>query len=164
MIKKEGFKLLANLENHNCFACSPVNPSGLRMKFYTNQETVNSWLKVPPHLCGYSTLVHGGIISTILDEIMSRTAVYQLKVFIMTKSITIDFIKPVYVEKEIVAEGKVLEKVNRTKARIEGFLYNDQGDLCAKSTGLFALFTPEVIKKKGLMGGMDIKDFDVLFN
>jgi uncharacterized protein (TIGR00369 family) len=164
MKNREGFKLLANMENHNCFGCSPVNPSGLQMKFYANQETVNSWLKVPAHFCGYSTLIHGGVISTILDEIMSRTAIYKFKNFIMTKSITVDFIKPLYIEREIRAEGRVLEKLNRTKARIEGFLYNDKDELCAKSTGLFALFTPDVIKKKGLMGGLDAEDFDVLFN
>ncbi len=163
MKNKEGFTLLANMENHNCFGCSPVNPSGLHMKFYANPETVSSWLKVPAHLCGYSTLVHGGIISTILDEIMSRTAIYRFKHFIMTKSITVDFIKPVHIEREIRAEGKVLEKLNRTKATVEGSLYNNNDELCAKSTGLFALFTPDVILKKGLMGGLNMDDFDVLF-
>lgn len=164
MAERKGYKLLTNLENHNCFGCSPKNHVGLQMKFYAKQENIYSWLKVPSHLCGYNALVHGGIISAILDEIMTRGTIYRLKTFVMTKSMTIDFIKPIYIDQEIKAEGSVLERLNKTKVKTEGFLYNHKGELCAKSTGLFAVFTPEVIKKKGLMGELDISEFDVLFH
>ena len=109
-------KHLPNREAHYCFGCSPANPSGLQMKFYTQDSSVYSRLKVPDHLCGWDRLVHGGVISTILDEIMSWSGIYLLKQITMTKSMTVDFIKPVYINSDLKAEGKVLEKIGRHEA------------------------------------------------
>jgi acyl-coenzyme A thioesterase PaaI-like protein len=54
----------------------------------------NPWfLTVPEHLCGWSKMVHGGVVTTILDEIMSWSALYLLKKVIVTRTMTIEFIK-----------------------------------------------------------------------
>ncbi len=68
---------LPNDDNHNCFGCSPNNKSGLKMEFYTNKEkdSVFSWLSIPGHVCGWGNIVHGGIVSTILDEAMGWASV-----------------------------------------------------------------------------------------
>ena len=84
---KSGYTLLPNRADNKCFGCGPANPQGLQMQFYTNGQTVASWITVPPHLCGWSNLAHGGILFTALDEIMGRTMIYLLKRFILTKSI-----------------------------------------------------------------------------
>ena len=73
------YKHLPNSATHNCFGCSPINPSGLQMNFYTNDSSVFSEVTVPKHLCGWNNLIHGGVLSTILDEIMSWAAIYLLK-------------------------------------------------------------------------------------
>jgi len=61
------------------------------MKFYSTEkkELVVSWLKVPDHLCGWSNLVHGGIISTMLDEAMGWAGLVILKKLVVSKSITV---------------------------------------------------------------------------
>ena len=59
---------LPNSKTHNCFGCSPINPSGLQMEFYANDSFVFSEVTVPQHLCGWNNLIHGGVLSTILDE------------------------------------------------------------------------------------------------
>ena len=143
-------KHLPNRETHYCFGCSPANPSGLQMKFYTNDSSVFSRLTVPEHLCGWDRLVHGGVISTILDEIMSWSGIYLLKQITMTKSMTVDFIKPVYINSDLKAEGKVLEKIGRHEALLEGSLYNAEGTLCARSKATFAIFSPAVAKRLGI--------------
>jgi acyl-coenzyme A thioesterase PaaI-like protein len=78
---RNGYILLPTRENQNCFGCSLKNKAGLQMKFYTTEklDSVISWLKVPDHLCGWSNLVHGGIISTMLDEAMGWVALIILK-------------------------------------------------------------------------------------
>ena len=68
-------KRLPNNETHNCFGCSPVNPSGLQMNFFADDSSVYSEVTVPKHLCGWNNLIHGGVLSTILDEIMSWAAI-----------------------------------------------------------------------------------------
>ena len=68
---RDDYMLLPAGESHNCFGC-PKNEAGLQMEFYLNEklDTVVSWLSVPDHLCGWGNIVHGGIISTLLDEAM----------------------------------------------------------------------------------------------
>ncbi len=97
MDKKEDYTQLPVRDDHNCFACGPANPYGLHMRFSANEDTVVSRLTVPDHLRGWSTMVHGGIISTILDEIMSWAAIHLLKKIIVTRSMTVDFKKPIHI-------------------------------------------------------------------
>ena len=46
------------------------------MVFYTDNERVYSKLSVPELMNSWQGLVHGGIVSTILDETMFFTAMY----------------------------------------------------------------------------------------
>lgn len=158
MNPRVGYKPLLNLENHKCFGCSPINPVGLKMKFYAKDESVFSWVTVSEHLCGWENLVHGGVIAAILDEIMSRTALYILKKFIMTKEIHVQFLKPVPIEKELMAQGTILQVNSQREATIEGLLFGEDNRLCAKATGSFALFSPSSLKKKAVMDQSRIDD------
>ena len=90
----EKYTQLPNSSDHNCFGCSPINKSGLQMKFYADDNTVYSDITVPDHLCGWSNITHGGVLTTILDEIMSWTALHFIKRITMTKTMEIEFIKP----------------------------------------------------------------------
>ena len=164
MEKEKDAKHLPNRETHNCFGCSPANPSGLQMKFYTRDSSVFSRLTVPEHLCGWDRLVHGGVISTILDEIMSWTGIYMLKQITMTKSMTVDFIKPVYINSELKAEGKVLGKTGRHEALLEGSLYNEKGTLCARSQGNFVIFSPAVAKRLGIAQKEHLEWFQEIYD
>ena len=164
MEKENDYRRLPNRETHNCFGCSPINPSGLQMKFSTNQSVVFSRLTVPDHLCGWDRLVHGGVISTILDEVMSWTGIYMLKQITMTKSMTVEFIKPVYINSELRAEGRVLEKTGRHDALLEGCLYNDKGILCARSKANFVIFSPKVAKRLGIARKEHLEWFEEIYN
>jgi len=161
--KAEKYRPLKTLSNHKCFGCSPDNASGLQMNFFSNQKSLFSWVTVPEHLCGWNRLVHGGVITTILDEIMSWSAITMLKRIILTKSMTVDFIKPVFIDDELTVEGKVLERKSERDALMAGFLYNPKGELCAKSQGTFALFTPEAAIRMKILSAEDVKDFEALF-
>ena len=153
---KENLKYLPNRTDSMCFGCSPANPAGLRLEFFTDGESIFSSLKVPVHLCGWKNLVHGGVISTILDEIMGRAVIHKTKCLGMTKSMTVDFLKPITVDKDLKAAGKVLEAKNDRECLAEAMIFNENGELCAKSVGTFRLFKPDLSKKLG------IKDEDAM--
>ena len=158
---RDGYILLPTGENQNCFGCSLKNKSGLQMKFYATEklDSVISWLKVPDHLCGWSNLVHGGIISTMLDEAMGWAALIILKKLVVSKSITVDFIKPVLIGKEISVKGMVNKINNEREAILQGYIYNDESEICARSSSLASLFSLETLKK---MNVMDEKMFRAL--
>jgi len=164
MKSEKNCKCLPNSEMHNCFGCSPTNPSGLQMKFYTNDSSVFSEIMVPKHLCGWNNLIHGGVLSTILDEIMSWAAIYLLKRITLTKSMTIDFLKPVTIEQALRAEGKLVEFKGKNEAVMEGTLSNSDGTICTRSTANLAIFSPAVAKRLRIADEEHLNWFERMYN
>lgn len=156
----EDFKPLIKTMDTFCFGCSPTNPSGLNMKFLAGKDSVISKLSIPLHLCGWKNIVHGGILATVLDETMSWSSIYLLKRVILTTSITVDYIKPVFAETAVVSQGKILERISEREAFMKGAIYNSEGELCVKSQGTFRLFTPEAARKFRLMSEDILSDFE----
>jgi uncharacterized protein (TIGR00369 family) len=145
-------------DDHMCFACGPANPSGLRMQLYADSDSVVSRLVVPGHLRGWSDLVHGGVISTILDEIMSWTAIHLLKKIILTQSMTVEFIKPIRIGQPLQAVGKIVEIKNDRHAVLEGRLFSEPDTLCARAQGEFALLKPKVALKLKVVSEDELHD------
>ncbi len=154
---------LPNSRNHNCFGCSPTNPSGLQMKFLTDGEAVYSQLEVPEHLCGWSNIVHGGVLTTILDEIMSWSAIYLLKRIALTRTLTVEFLKPVAVGRALRAEARVREADGKNDAITDGVIYDPRGDACARATANLKVFSPAVARRLGFADEATIQWFERIF-
>jgi len=161
--KTEAYIQLPNRSDHNCFGCSSANAAGLQMTFYANEAAVYSKITVPDHLCGWNNLVHGGVLTTIMDEIMSWSAIYLLKRVAMTKSISVDFLKPVQVGNPLKAEGTVLDKNGKHEAIMRGRIYNKEEICCAKATATFAVFSPAVAKRMNITDGKQLEWFEKIF-
>ena len=157
-MKKENLKEIVSRDAH-CFGCSQKNPYGLKMRFYTDEDALYSWLSVPPHLCGWDGIVHGGVLSTMLDEIMGWSAIYGLRRIVMTKTMTVDFFKPVYIEDNLRVEGRVIEQTSKREAILEAKIYKDDDVLCAQTRGTFAIFTVQAIKRMKIMPPEVIESF-----
>jgi uncharacterized protein (TIGR00369 family) len=154
---------IPNSRNHNCFGCSPVNPYGLRMQFLTDGQAVYSRVRVPEHLCGWSNIVHGGVLSTILDEIMSWSAIHLLKRIALTQTMTVEFIKPVQVGSELEAQARVRETNGPNEASTEGVIYGQKGEACARATATFKVFSPAVARRLGIADEASIQWFEEIF-
>lgn len=57
--------------DHACFGCGDNNPIGLRLRFTPNGDGVKASFVPAPEHQGFHDVVHGGIISTVLDEAMA---------------------------------------------------------------------------------------------
>jgi acyl-coenzyme A thioesterase PaaI-like protein len=148
---REGLESLPVKEDNDCFACGPRNPYGLRMRFHTDGKAVYSWLDVPEHLGSWKNLVHGGIITTMLDEVMGQAAVCFLDAVVLTRTITVEFLKPVFLKTGIRVEGRVAEAENGKDAVTEGLLFDSEDCLRARARGVFALLAPEKARARGLV-------------
>ncbi|MBU4317980.1 MAG: PaaI family thioesterase [Proteobacteria bacterium] len=149
--KKTAVRSLPGSSNLGCFGCSSENSHGLKMTFYTDGLAVFSDIKVPSHMSGWNQMVHGGILSVILDEIMSWAVLNLLKKMGMTKTMTIEFLKPVSIHDQLRAEGRPIETLGRHEAMVEGFVFNQKGELCAKSKGTFALLSAKLATRMGIV-------------
>ncbi len=163
-MNKTGYRRLPPNEINNCFGCSPNNASGLQLQFFTDETKVCSWLRVPKHLSGWDHIVHGGVITTMLDEVMGWTVLHLLKKMTLTKTITVKFIKPVYVEEDIRIEGMPFKVQDDRKAVMHGFLYNRENKVCARAKGVFSLFTVDTMRQRGVVEERVLKNFEQLFS
>ncbi len=79
-----------------CFACGKANPDGLHLEFVETGDRLSTTIAFDGRFQGYHDIVHGGLISTVLDETMvtllSRTGVLAL-----TAELTVRFLAPVRV-------------------------------------------------------------------
>lgn len=144
---KNSLTRIPSVPNTKCFGCSQTNQIGLQMQFYTDDSAVYSWITVPDHFCGWDRVVHGGIQTTILDEIMSWSAIYLLHRFILTKSMNIELLRPVFTSTLLVAQGQVKERIGEREVIMEGCILDMDGNICTRSTGQFKLYTYDALPK-----------------
>ena len=129
------------------------------MKLFTDESAVFSWLSVPDHMGGWKNIAHGGIVSTILDEIMGWAGLYFLKKITLTTSMTVDFLKAAHVAEKLEVQGRVVSYDGNKNAVLSGCLYNQNSVLCAKATGNFTVLSAKLAKRIGMMTDADIKEF-----
>ena len=108
-------------DDHHCFVCGEKNPHGLHLKFSIHEGKVTS--EFVPHKIhqGYKDIVHGGIISTILDEAMVKVALMQ-GLPAVTAEITVRFKNPLMVGERAIVEATITnmnKKIIETSARIK---------------------------------------------
>ena len=58
--------------NQWCFACGKDNPIGLKLKFIENDDSYTTTFTGGLEHQSYDGIMHGGLVSTLLDEVMAR--------------------------------------------------------------------------------------------
>jgi uncharacterized protein (TIGR00369 family) len=114
----------------SCFACS--NPSGLQLKFKRTTGGVEARITVPIDYCGFDGLVHGGIISTILDEASCWVIFAHLGRLGVTQKMTTTFLKPVRIDTELTVTSTIISHDKRSSL-IHAAICDDNGQLLAES-------------------------------
>ena len=95
-------------EPHNCFACGALNTHGLHLELHVDGDRCWADLTIPTRFQGWDEIAHGGIIATILDEVMAWSLVDHDN-WGLTARMSVDFKRPVPLERPIHAEGWVTE-------------------------------------------------------
>lgn len=144
-------KTITNLDGQTCFGCGANNPLGLHMEFLTDDQRVYSFVTVPPAMAGWDQTVHGGVISTILDEIMGWSVIYLLGKIGVTKTMTVDFMKPIQVGKRLTVIGTIMEMPSERQVIVGGEIYADNEVVSAKAQGTFATMPAQTAVRLGVM-------------
>jgi uncharacterized protein (TIGR00369 family) len=150
------WQALPSLDKH-CFGCGTENHNGLRMTFARSGDRLRTQLTIPPQFRGWSSLVHGGVIATILDEVMSWTAIVVSRRFILTKNITVNYHRPVYVGAKVTAIGSISERYQERRATVAAELFDEEMRRCASAQGEFALFTKEQFERLAIIPEEDLQ-------
>jgi uncharacterized protein (TIGR00369 family) len=121
-------------DNDYCFVCGNQNPNGLKLTFNYNQKLnqVESKVIFPKYLQGWEDVVHGGIISTILDEIMVK-AVEMKELKCVTAEINVRFKKPAFINKTYRIVGRITDFKKRIILAEGSLLDEDDEDVIASA-------------------------------
>ncbi len=118
-----------------CFVCGKRNESGLKLDFELDKEdkVMETVFSPQDWQQGYAGIVHGGIISTLLDEVMTKLA-FELGMDAVTAEISVRFKRPVGLDKKLLIRGEVREETPKIiYARAEAKF--EDGSLAAEATG-----------------------------
>jgi uncharacterized protein (TIGR00369 family) len=109
-----------------CFACGKRNDFGLKLDFAIQGQISTTKFVFKKIHQGYADIVHGGIITTILDEAMGRL-LFDLDILSLTVFLEIRFIHPVKVGEEVFIKGEILNQTRKIiNAQSEMRLKNGQ--------------------------------------
>jgi uncharacterized protein (TIGR00369 family) len=110
-------------DNQRCYVCGKENPAGLGVDFEINRELRSISAKFTPtddHQ-GYEGIVHGGILSALLDEAMGKLTV-SLGIPAVTAEITVQFKAPAAPGDELFISGRLTQETKKlilANAKIE---------------------------------------------
>lgn len=130
---------LAPNPGNKCFGCGGANDSGMKLTFVQDNEKrrIVGRFTLGPRYQGGGGMGHGGIIATLLDEAMGKACRFR-EVRAVTAELTVQYLKPVKVDEEIVVEGFETDQKGRNLF-LAGEVRNTAGDLLARGTGRFVV-------------------------
>jgi uncharacterized protein (TIGR00369 family) len=140
----------ADFADHKCFCCSHNNPIGLKLEFWFDEENQiieTNWNPIE-YLQGYPNVLHGGIQSTLMDEVASWAVYVLLETGGVTSKMEIKFLKPVFISNgELKVKASLISKEKRL-ASFKTELYDGKKELCAEGSVQYFIYPQEIAIKK----------------
>jgi uncharacterized protein (TIGR00369 family) len=134
----ETARLEPNPKN-KCFGCGGDNAGGMKLTFEqdnANRRIVGRFV-LGERYQGGGGKAHGGIIALLLDEAMGKVCRFR-DVRAVTAELTVEYLKPVRVEQEIIVEGRETEQ-NGRNIFMAGEIRNEAGVVLARSKARFVV-------------------------
>ena len=123
-------------EANCCFVCGPDNPLGLRLKFRLEGERCVAHYLPEEHLCGWQGLVHGGILFSLLDDVMANLLLLRGEE-VFTARCDIRYRAPLPMGVEILLEGRELSRRGRLIRTAGRVIRRDEGATVAEAEATF---------------------------
>ena len=101
---------IENSFHQNCFACGANNGLGLGLKFHKHEDgTVFGNFFADPKFEGYSGIIHGGIIATLLDSAMTHCLLIK-DIFALTGRLSIKYSTPIRTGTVVKLEARIVDQ------------------------------------------------------
>ena len=141
-----------------CFACGAQNPSGLHLVFWSEGDSIVSEFTPELAFQGFPGVVHGGILATVLDETLSRTATGEGR-WMMTGRLEVRYRSVAPLGRKLRVSGRTIaSRARAITAAGEIRLADEPGTLIATAEGTF-LPVPENYKDDVLGRYPELTDF-----
>ncbi|XP_006456336.1 hypothetical protein AGABI2DRAFT_195498 [Agaricus bisporus var. bisporus H97] len=113
------------------FGCMPV----IRAKRDESESCV--FLHVGRGLCGHDGIIHGGLLATLLDECLGRTAIINLPDQVgVTATLSLKYRAPTRADQFIMIRTSIVEAQGR-KIKVKGQIEDLQGGILVEADAMF---------------------------
>ena len=121
----------------SCFVCGESNPAGLKLRFETDGRLVQTRFVPRAEHIGFRQTVHGGLIATLLDEIMVWACAVQTRRFAFCAELKVRYLHPVRPNQALLASGELISNRRDKLFEAEAELRNEAGLPLATATGKY---------------------------
>jgi acyl-coenzyme A thioesterase PaaI-like protein len=119
-----------SLAYSDCFGCGADNPKGLGLALRLDGEVLRSEFTASSEHQGWPGIMHGGVVSALLYEVLENVAYFQGKTTMM-KSMSTDYRRPGPIGKELALTARITgqsgRKLNTSATLSEGDLTIAEG-------------------------------------
>ena len=121
----------------SCFVCGESNQSGLKLRFETDGHAVLTRFRAGENHIGFKGTIHGGIIATVLDEIMVWACAVQTQRFAYCAELNVRFAKPMRPGQEVLASAELVSNRRNKLFEAKAELRDEAGVVLATATGKY---------------------------
>lgn len=133
--------------SRTCFICGRENPFGLKASWVSDRKTgeVRSQVVIPEHFNGYPGVVHGGVITALLDEAMARSVLVEggFDDMLVTAKLEVAFRRPTPTDTPVVVVARLVKRIGN-RAIAEAELKLADGTIAARAEATMAKPPPDV--------------------
>jgi acyl-coenzyme A thioesterase PaaI-like protein len=121
----------------SCFVCGNANPIGLDLHFETDGQTVTAGFQPRPEHAGFKGTVHGGLLSTVLDEAMVWVCGVRTGKFAYCAELAVRFRQPARTGGVLRLEARLVEDRRGRVFQAEAELRDGTGQMIATANGKY---------------------------
>jgi acyl-coenzyme A thioesterase PaaI-like protein len=122
---------------HSCFVCGDSNPHGLRLRFHTDGARVTARFKPCEHHIGFKGVVHGGVIATVLDEIMVWSCAVSAERFAFCAELNVRFLNPLSPGEEVLVSSELVANRRNRIFEVRADARTMAGKILVEATGKY---------------------------
>lgn len=122
---------------HSCFVCGESNPAGFNLRFETDGETVQARFSPRPEHVGFRETVHGGLIATVLDEIMVWACAVKTRRFAFCAELSVRYLRPARPGDDLLLRAELAANRRERIFEAKAELLDGTGELLASATGKY---------------------------
>ena len=121
----------------SCFVCGESNPVGLKLRFETDGRLVQTRFVPRAEHVGFRQTIHGGLIATLLDEIMVWACAVQTKRFAFCAELAVRYLRPVRPNEALIATAELVANRRDKLFEAKADLRDQAGVVLATATGKY---------------------------
>ena len=121
---------------NRCFVCGPDNPAGLRVVFRLEDDLCKAEYTPNELQCGYDGIIHGGILFSLLDDVMANWLfLHGERAY--TGKCEIRYREPAITGTRLLLEGELLSRKGRHAKLAGRVMHPEDRRLLAEAAATF---------------------------